>query len=62
MVVNESGAKEEIFSTVKNFAFQEVTITVRSNAYEIPVHSDMPHSYTFDDIDAKSVMIKTSGN
>jgi hypothetical protein len=60
--VYEIGAKEWVFFTMKNFGFQEVTVTVRSTVYEITVHSNMPHSYTLNDIDTKSVIIKASGN
>jgi hypothetical protein len=47
---------------VKVFKLQEVTITLGGNAEEMPVYFNMPSSYTTDDVGAKSVAIKTSGN
>lgn len=54
--------QEQGFFAVKFFTLQEVTITIHSYAREMPVHFDIPSSNTIDDVCAKSIAIKISGN
>jgi hypothetical protein len=56
MVVHTNDAVEWVFFVVKVFTLQEVTITLRCTVINMPVN------YTIDNVDAKAVLIKTSGS
>jgi hypothetical protein len=55
-MVHINDAMEWVFFIVKVFTLQEMTITLQCTVV------NMPDNYTINDVDAKAVLIKTSGS
>jgi hypothetical protein len=57
MKVNRNDVEEQVLFIAKNLTLEKVTITLCSNAIELPVYFHMLSGYIIDDAGAKCVAL-----